>query len=139
MKKRIKLSESDLNRIVKRVINEISYGLVDNASSISDKVFYDMEMAFQDFYDTIKYNVDTNNPYVKKIKEYADAIGDILSKKSQQRKNFEIEKNKFDYKDFYSDKDAPDDYDKLELRDLQSKYPKNIPNTRFDGRNIVNK
>ena len=44
-----------------------------------------------------------------------------------------------DYKDFYSDKDAPDDYDKLELRDLQSKYPKNISDTRFDGQRIVNK
>ena len=86
MKRRIKLSESDLNKIVKRAINEISYGLADNAYNKSDEVFTEMEYAFNDFYDTVKYNEDINNPYVKKIKEYAEKIASLLDRKNAQIK-----------------------------------------------------
>ena len=135
MTKRVKLTEKQ----VRNAINEISYGTVDDASNISDNIFWEMETSFQDFYDTVKYNADESNPYVKKIKEYADAIREILFKKSLQRKNFDIERNKFDYNKFYNDKDAPEDYANLELKDLQNKYPKDISNMRFNGEHMVNK
>ena len=135
MTKRVKLTEKQ----IRKTINEISYGTVDDASNISDNIFWEMETLFQDFYDTVKYNADESNPYVKKIKEYADAIREILFKKSLQRKNFDIERNKFDYNKFYNDKDAPEDYANLELRDLQNKYPKDISNMRFNGEHMVNK
>ena len=135
MTKRVRLTEKQM----KKAINEISYGKIDNASNISDNIFWDMEVAFQDFYDTVKYNADNNNPYVKKIKEYSDAIMEILLKKSQQRKNFDSELRKFDYNKFYKDDTAPDDYDKMELMDLQKKYPKDISNMRFNGRHMEDK
>ena len=135
MTKRVRLTEKQMNK----AINEISYGKVDDASNISDNIFWDMEVAFQNFYDTVKYNADNNNPYVKKIKEYSDAIMGILSKKSQQRKNFDTELRKFDYNKFYNDDTAPDDYDKMELMDLQKKYTKDISNMRFNGRHMEDK
>lgn len=135
MSKKINLTEKQLNK----AINEISYGTVNNASNVSDNIFWEMEISFQDFYDTVKYNKDSNNPYVKKIKEYADAIKEILSKKSRQRKNFDVERNKFDYKKFYDDKNAPDDYDNMELKDLQNKYPKDISDMRFNGQHLIKK
>ena len=127
MKRRIKLSESDLNRIVKRAINEISYGLADNAYNKSDEVFTEMEYAFNDFYDTVKYNEDINNPYVKKIKEYAEKIASLLDRKNAQRNNISNELNKFDYKKFYGDKNRSEDeedYNNLDLRMLQDRYPR---------------
>lgn len=134
--KKVNLSEQAYNKL----ISEISYGKVQDASNASEHRFYDMEMIFWDFYDTVKYNPDVNNPYVKKIKEYADAISEILLAKSRQRKNFDTELNKFDYNKFYDDKDSPyGDYDKEDLRTMQREYPKDISNMRFDGRHMVQK
>lgn len=119
--KTVKLNEEAYNKL----LNEISYGKVQNAADESEHIFYDMSVAFQDFYDTVKYNPASTNPYVKKIKFYADAIDDILTyKNSQRRDSFKKELDKFDYKKFYdSDKDEPD-YDELDLKYLQQNYPK---------------
>lgn len=119
--KTVKLNEEAYNKL----LNEISYGKVQNAADESEHIFYDMSVAFQDFYDTVKYNPRTTNPYVKKIKLYADAIDNILAYKNSQRKySFKKELDKFDYKKFYdSDKDEPD-YDELDLKYLQQNYPK---------------
>ena len=69
------------------------------------------------------------NPYLEKIRWYSDEIYDILSKKGEQMKNFyDNTNNKFDYNKFYADKEKPEewneDYDNLDLRMLQQKYPK---------------
>lgn len=121
--KKVNLSEQAYNKL----INEISYGLVDKSDDVHYEIFYEMKSAFSDFYDTVKYNADTNNPYVKKIKEYADAIKAILDKKEDQARNFGDELNKFDREKFYGDKERPEemeDYDNVDLRYLQQKYPK---------------
>lgn len=118
--KKVNLSEQAYNKL----INEISYGKVQNAADESEHIFWDMSVAFQDFYDTVKYNPRTTNPYVKKIKFYADAIDDILRYKNSQHRDFNNELGKFDYNKFYdSGKDEPD-YDELDLKYLQQNYPK---------------
>lgn len=125
MKKVIRLTENQ----IEKAINEISYGKVDMAHNKLDDVFTDMEYAFNEFYETIKYNTDTNNPYVKKIKEYADKIGNILRRKDSQRDNMYDELNKFNHKEFYDDVNRPEneeDYENLDLKYLQNKYPKDI-------------
>lgn len=138
MKKKITIKEEKFNKIFKNPINEISHKIVSNASDMSEHIFYDMMCAFSDFYDTVKYNPDSSNPYVKKIKEHADAIESILLQKNAQRKNFDNELTKFDYKKFYAD-GSEEDYDNLDLRYLQDKYPNDNSNMRFDGRHMVNK
>ena len=121
--KKVNLSEE----AYKKLINEISYGLVDKSDDVHYEIFYEMKNTFSDFYDTVKYNADTNNPYVKKIKEYADAIKAILDRKENQATNFGNELNKFDQEKFYGDKERPEDMEdfyNVDLRALQQKYPK---------------
>lgn len=118
--KKVNLSEEAYNKLV----NEISYGKVQNAADESEHIFYDMSVAFQDFYDTVKYNPRTTNPYVKKIKFYADAINDILTKKVSQHTDFNKELDKFDYEKFYNNAAEEPDYDGLDLKYLQQNYPK---------------
>ena len=117
--KKINLKEEAYNKLIK----EISYRKVQDASDESDDIFNEMDMAFRDFYDTVKYNSKiATNPYVQKIKKYADAIDDIFNQKSYQRRNFNTELNKFDYKKAYENPEE-EDYDNLDLRYLQQKYP----------------
>ena len=81
--------------------------------------------------------------YIRKIKEYAEAISDIFLKKANQRRNFDSELNKFDYNKFYDDAEKleewEEDYDDLDLRMLQNKYPKDNSNMRFNGQHLVNR
>ena len=136
--KKVKLTESAYNNL----INEISYGTVSNASYGSENIFYNLRVAFDDFYDCVKYNADTQNRYIIKIKEYADAIDDILMRKGKQRKNFDTELNKVDTKEFYGDEKRPDeweDIEKADLKTIQKAYPKDISNHRFDGKHLVEK
>lgn len=135
----VKLSEEAYNKLKECIVNEISFRSVDNASYKSENAFYEMRVAFDDFYETVRYNSDPNNPYVKKIKAYADAIDVILSQKDEQRKNFDKELGKVDHKKFYDDETRPeemDDLDDVDLRYLQNKYPKDISNLRFNGRHM---
>lgn len=137
MKKKITINEEKFNKIFNKELNEISYGTVERVSSLNNIRFSNLENSFQDFLNELndiifrlKYNSfvsNPSNPYLNKIKEYADLIEDIFIKKRKQRDNFENELNKFDHEKFYDDMgDREDytDYDELELRDLQSKYPK---------------
>ena len=52
MKKRIRLTESDLNRIIKgqmkKAINEISYGTVDDAQAINHNLFWNLQNGTSD-------------------------------------------------------------------------------------------
>ena len=93
MKKKIRLTETDLNRIIKRqvkkAINEISYGTVDDAQAINHNLFwglqngsrdYDFEDGFDNFmrdlgkleedFDGITYNFpeDRTNSNIEKIR-----------------------------------------------------------------------
>lgn len=127
MKKVIKINEDTFNRLFNSTINEISHDTVDRAYNKSDDIFYNLTNAFNDFYDELKYNADTNNPYIQKIKAYADAIGSILSVKVAQKNKFSDELNKFDHTKFYNDESRPEDeedYGNLDLKYLQDKYPK---------------
>jgi hypothetical protein len=135
--KTVKLKEESYNKLV----NEISHGLVDRASTRSDNLFWDLEVKFDDFYDAIRYESDDTNPYIRQIRQYADAIADIFMKKSNQRRNFDSELSKFDYNKFYDDAEKPEeweeDYDNLDLRMLQDKYPNDNSNMRFNGQHLV--
>ena len=141
--KKVKLSEESFNKLKSKLVNEISHRTVDNASRTSDNIFYDIEFAFNEFYQLVRYSEHRDNPYIKKIAQYAEAIEDILSKKSNQRRNFDQELNKFDYQKFYNDEDKPEeweeDYDDLDLRMLQNKYPKDNSNMRYNGRHLEDK
>ena len=127
MKKVIKINEDTFNRLFNGSINEISHDTVDRAYNKSDDIFCNLTNAFNDFYDELKYNADTNNPYIQKIKAYADAIDSILSIKTAQKNKFSDELNKFDHTKFYNDESRPEDeedYGNLDLKYLQDKYPK---------------
>ena len=127
MKKVIKINEDTFNRLFNGPINEISHDVVDNAFNKSDDIFWNLTNAFNDFYDELKYNADAKNPYIQKIKAYADAIGSILSVKVAQKNKFSDELNKFDHTKFYNDESRPEDeedYGNLDLKYLQDKYPK---------------
>lgn len=141
--KKVKLTESSFAKLKDKLVNEVSHGMVDRASHTSDNIFYDIEAAFDEFYQLVRYSDNRDNPYIKKIAEYAEAIEDILSRKSNQRRNFDAELNKFDYNKFYDDEEKPEeweeDYDDLDLRMLQNKYPKDNSNMRYNGRHLVQK
>lgn len=141
--KKVKLSEESFNKLKSKLVNEVSHGMVDRASNASDRIFYDLDAAFDEFYQLVRYNDNRDNPYIKKIAEYAEAIEDILLRKSNQRRNFDKELNKFDYNKFYNDEEKPEeweeDYDDLDLRMLQDKYPKDISNMRYNGRHLEQK
>ena len=125
--KKVKLSEESYNKLKDKLISEISYNTVNNADNAHYEIFYDLYDTFKDFYDNVKYNADTSNPYIVKIKQYADAIDVILSKKVEQGRIFGDELNKFDHEKFYADRERPEseeDYENLDLRYLQQKYPK---------------
>lgn len=121
--KKVKLNEESY----KKLVSEISYNTVNNADNAHYSIFYELYDAFKDFYDTVKFNDDPNNPYIIKIKQYADAIDAILDRKVKQGRVFGDELNKFDYEKFYADRERPEseeDYENLDLRYLQQKYPK---------------
>lgn len=121
--KKVRLTEESYNKLV----NEISYNTVDRAFDKCDKVFEEMTNTFRDFYDTVKYNADKKNPYVIKIKKYADAINNILERKYHQASNFDKELNGVDVDKFYNDKyrpEVPEDYNEYEMGYLKRNYPK---------------
>jgi hypothetical protein len=89
MKKVIKLTESDLRKMIKNAINEISYGTVDDAQSVGYDTFSDLwhnfwrlETPLEELENTFKDEVEPslyqnrnfnafrtseNNPYMNKI------------------------------------------------------------------------
>lgn len=123
--KKVRLSEEAYEKLKKHIINEISFGKVDKADDVSYEIFNGMKSAFDDFYMEVRYNADKQNPYVQKIKAYADAINDILEKKTKQAKHFGDELDKVDREKFYDDDSrVEDDYNDVDLRQLQARYPR---------------
>lgn len=134
--KTVKLNENSYNRLRSALINEISVGTVNNAYRKSDDIFWHVRSAFEDFYSELEESIfnlrwETSdgdmkyNPYINKIKEYADAIQEILDKKEAQGKRFDNELEKIDSRKFYDSPEADDEYlEDMELRDAQARYPK---------------
>ena len=73
MRKRVRLSESDLNRIikgqVKKTINEISYGTVDDANSINFNTFWKLQNGSRE----IEYADGFDNFY-RKLEDLESAL-----------------------------------------------------------------
>ena len=132
--KKVTLTEESYNRL----INEISYGTVDRAYDRSDDIFSEVSYTFDNFYDAlgeammnVRYDSSDSeqkgNPYLEKIKAYADAIRVILDTKEDQKDAFYGETSKVDHNKFYSDTERPEDMeniDDVDLRRLQSRYPR---------------
>lgn len=135
--KKVKLSEESYNKLKESLINEISYGTVDRAYRRSGDIFFNVQSAFEEFYNTLTdvlYNVQyesgedeqTSNPYLNQIREYADAIYDIFNKKMDQRdKFFDATTKKIDHDKFWKSEDGQEnDIDDMDLNYLQKKFPK---------------
>lgn len=134
--KKIKLSEGSYDKLKEKLVNEISYGTVDRAYNRSDDLFYDVYTSFEDFYmalDDAMFNAkhesregeQTSNPYLEKVREYADIIRDILYKKKLQGERFSNATSSVDFDKFWRSKDSrKNDIDDMDLTYLQRKYPK---------------
>lgn len=135
--KTITLSEESYDKLKKRLVNEISYGTVDHAYDRANDLFLEVRTSFEDFYSVLddailktKYESregeQTSNPYLEKVKRYADVIYDILAKKrDQQDKFFDATTRGVDHNKFYDSDDAENnDIDDMDLRYLQKNYPK---------------
>ena len=135
--KKVKLSEESYNKLKESLINEISYGTVDRAYRRSGDIFFNVQSAFEEFYNTLTdalYNVQyesgedeqTSNPYLNQIREYADAIYDIFNKKMDQRdKFFDATTKKIDHDKFWKSEDGQEnDIDDMDLNYLQKNFPK---------------
>ena len=129
--KKVKLREESYNKLKQILINEISYGTVDKAYDRSDELFYDVRIAFEDFYDALKEAINKDkwdngsevNPYLAKIKELSQPIYDILNRKMEQQGKFYDETmNKVDQNKFNAEND--NDIEDMDLRQLQDNYPK---------------
>ena len=135
--KTVKLSEESYNKLKDRLINEISYGTVDHAYDRSNGLFWEVRSTFEDFYSALdeamfkaKYDSregeQTSNPYLEKIKGYADIIYDMLNKKKEQQdKFFDATTSKVDHNKFFkSDEGQENDIDDMDLNYLQKNFPK---------------
>ena len=135
--KTVKLSEESYNKLKNKLINEISYGTVDHAYDRANDIFWEVRSTFENFYsalDDAMFNVkydsrdgeQTRNPYLEKIKGYADIIYDMLNKKKEQQDKFfdatigKVDHNKF----FKSDEGQENNIDDMDLGHLQRNYPK---------------
>jgi hypothetical protein len=120
--KKIKLNEESY----KKLLNEISYGTVDRAYDKSDEIFYYLITPFDDFYTNLESALhDTDgNPYLVKIKEYADSILTILNKKRNQQEKFYNATKSVNSNDFYNSEDGKENgIEDFDLGYLQNKYP----------------
>ena len=135
--KTVKLSEESYNKLKDRLINEISYGTVDHAYDRSNGLFWEVRSTFEDFYSALdeamfkaKYDSregeQTSNPYLEKIKGFADIIYDMLNKKKEQQdKFFDVTTGKVDHNKFFkSDEGQENDIDDMDLNYLQKNFPK---------------
>ena len=135
--KTVKLSEESYNKLKDRLINEISYGTVDHAYDRSNGLFWEVRSTFEDFYSALdeamfkaKYDSregeQTSNPYLEKIKGFADIVYDRLNRKKEQQGEFcdattgKVDHNKF----FKSDEGQENDIDDMDLNYLQKNFPK---------------
>ena len=123
MAKTFRINEDALRNIVreavKKKINEISYGTVDDAY-YKGMDFDSLYMAFDSFYSELGEIDCEKNPYLMKVKGYADAINAILSRKADQNRNFMRNTLDVDNSKYYSDND--DDIEGQEMQSLRQNY-----------------
>ena len=102
MKKAIRLTESDLRRIVKESVNEISRSKALDVSTDTGKFYEDIANGFGEFYNTLYFSLkeNENNRYLQEIMKHAKAIGDILSRKLKQSSDIEGAVFKKSFKDW---------------------------------------
>lgn len=123
--KKVTINENSYNKL----INEITYGKVNDTNNASRNLFHDITMLFNKFkrgVEDVTYEYDGENPYLNDVLKYIGQIGDILDKKQMQRDNIDNELNKVDLGKFNDDPSVNDfdEYNERELRDLQRNYSK---------------
>jgi len=86
MKRIVRLTEGEVNRIVKRVVNEISRSKVADVSVDWGNLYADIANDFSRFYSTLNFHLQSNrgNRHMEEMMKYAKAIGEILNKKTKQ-------------------------------------------------------
>ena len=123
--KKVTINENSYNKL----INEITYGKVNDTNNVSRNLFHDITMLFNKFkrdVENVTYEYDGENPYLNDVLKYIGQIGDILDKKQMQRDNIDNELNKVDLGKFNDDPSVNDfdEHNERELRDLQRIYNK---------------
>lgn len=123
--KKVTINENSYNKL----INEITYGKVNDTNNASKNLFHDITMLFNKFkrgVEDVTYDYDGENPYLNDVLKYIGQIGDILDKKQMQRDNIDNELNKVDLGKFNDDPSVNDfdEHNERELRDLQRNYSK---------------
>lgn len=123
--KKVTINENSYNKL----INEITYGKVNDTNNASRNLFHDITMLFNKFksgVEDVTYDYDGENPYLNDVLKYIGQIGDILDKKQMQRDNIDNELNKVDLGKFNDDPSVNDfdEHNERELRDLQRNYSK---------------
>lgn len=123
--KKVTINENSYNKL----INEITYGKVNDTNNASRNLFHDITMLFNKFkrgVEDVTYEYDGENPYLNDVLKYIEQIGDILDKKQMQRDNIDNELNKVDLGKFNDDPSVNDfdEHNERELRDLQRNYSK---------------
>lgn len=123
--KKVTINENSYNKL----INEITYGKVNDTNNASRNLFHDITMLFNKFkrgVEDVTYDYDGENPYLNDVLKYIGQIGDILDKKQMQRDNIDNELNKVDLGKFNDDPSVNDfdEHNERELIDLQRNYSK---------------
>ena len=123
--KKVTINENSYNKL----INEITYGKVNDTNNASRNLFHDITMLVNKFkrgVEDVTYDYDGENPYLNDVLKYIGQIGDILDKKQMQRDNIDNELNKVDLGKFNDDPSVNDfdEHNERELRDLQRNYSK---------------
>lgn len=123
--KKVTINENSYNKL----INEITYGKVNDTNNASRNLFHHITMLFNKFkrgVEDVTYDYDGENPYLNDVLKYIGQIGDILDKKQMQRDNIDNELNKVDLGKFNDDPSVNDfdEHNERELRDLQRNYSK---------------
>lgn len=121
MAKTVKLSENSFHHL----LNEITYGKVDDAYMKSSEFFdklYDSFVEFRDILDNMIQSGEPN-PYLEKIYTHAQEIDRILTRKKDQSDYFLNKTLNVDREKFYSE--HPDmDIDDAEIGDIDRNYRK---------------
>lgn len=129
MKNRIRLTESQLHKLIKKAVNEITVGKYNDVAKNYEElwgVFLDylslgkLETIIEDMRMNVRY---TKDPRFKRAYELIVELNEILE---HVRNNLENAKEKdfgFDEKAYYSNSDEDKDIEDYEINDLRKKYP----------------
>ena len=100
----IKINEDTIRKAVRKAINEISYGVVDDAYYKSNP-FDSLSMKFDEFYEELtdaEAGLMGNKTFAK-VAMLADQIKKILDRKSAQNSNFLHTTADIDHKAYFKD------------------------------------